>query len=128
MRSFLFIIISLFLTACTTFEKQFIDVDDTLIVKGGQSKKEILDLLGKPTAVKEGIVMEDGDVFEIWRYIAKDGKNKIQSQLLPRKPPKQMDFEDWDEPDDFYVMFKNNLVIRWGDLTIDWEDPNPCCG
>ncbi len=72
--------------------------------------------------------MEEGDVFEIWRYVTKEGKNKVQSLLLPRKPPKQMDFEDWDKSDNFYVMFKNNLVIRWGDLTIDWKDPNACCG
>ena len=120
--------LSLVLISCTAYEKQFIDVDDTLIIKGGQSKKEILDMLGKPTAVKEGIVMENGDVLEIWRYVAKDGKNEVQSPLLPRKPPKQMDFEDWDESEDFYVLFKNSSVIRWGDLTIDWKDPNPCCG
>ena len=120
----LLVSLSLTLFSCTAFEKQFIDVDDTLVVKGGQTKKEILDVLGKPTAVKEGIVMEEGDVFEIWRYVTKEGKNEVQSLLLPRKPPKQMDFEDWDKSDDFYVMFKNNLVIRWGDLTIDWKDPN----
>ena len=128
MNKLLLLCLSLTLFSCTAFEKQFIDVDDTLVVKGGQTKKEILDLLGKPTAVKEGIVMEEGDVFEIWRYVTKEGKNEVQSLLLPRKPPKQMDFEDWDKSDDFYVMFKNNLVIRWGDLTIDWKDPNACCG
>ena len=124
MNKLLLLCFSLTLFSCTAFEKQFIDVDDTLVVKGGQTKKEILDVLGKPTAVKEGIVMEEGDVFEIWRYVTKEGKNEVQSLLLPRKPPKQMDFEDWDKSDDFYVMFKNNLVIRWGDLTIDWKDPN----
>tara|TARA_B100000003_G_C10682786_1_gene271709 strand:- start:142 stop:519 length:378 start_codon:yes stop_codon:yes gene_type:complete len=124
MNKLLLLCLSLTLFSCTAFEKQFIDVDDTLVVKGGQTKKEILDVLGKPTAVKEGIVMEEGDVFEIWRYVTKEGKNEVQSLLLPRKPPKQMDFEDWDKSDDFYVMFKNNLVIRWGDLTIDWKDPN----
>jgi len=108
--------LSLVLISCTAYEKQFIDVDDTLIIKGGHSKKEILDMLGKPTAVKEGIVMENGDVLEIWRYVAKDGKNEVQS------------LEDWDESEDFYVLFKNSSVIRWGDLTIDWKDPNPCCG
>ncbi len=128
MNKLLLLCLSLTLFSCTAFEKQFIDVDDTLVVKGGQTKKEILDVLGKPTAVKEGIVMEEGDVFEIWRYVTKEGKNEVQSLLLPRKPPKQMDFEDWDKSDDFYVMFKNNLVIRWGDLTIDWKDPNACCG
>ena len=121
MRSFLFIIISLFLTSCTAFEKQFIDVDDTLVIKGGMSKTDILKVIGKPTAVQNAILMEDGVQFVIWRYVAKEGKNKVSPLLLPRKPPKQMDFEDWDEPSDFYIMFKNGIVIRWGDLTVDWE-------
>ena len=100
---------------------QFIDVDDTLVIKGGMSKNDVLKIIGKPTAVQNAILMEDGVQFLIWRYVAKEGKNKVSPLLLPRKPPKQMDFEDWDEPSDFYIMFKNGIVIRWGDLTLDWE-------
>ena len=111
MRSFLFIIISLILTSCTAFEKQFIDVDDTLVIKGGMSKNDVLKVIGKPTAVQNAILMEDGVQFLIWRYVAKEGKNKVSPLLLPRKPPKQMDFEDWDEPSDFYIMFKNGFYF-----------------
>ncbi len=103
-------------------ELQFIDVDDTLLIKPDMSKKDVLDIIGKPTAVKAGIQIDDGDIYEIWRYQFKVGVNTVDSKLLPRKPPKIMDFEDWNEPSKFYIMFKNNLIIKWGDGTVGWEN------
>ncbi len=104
-------------------ELQFIDVDDTLLIKPDMSKKDILDILGKPTAVKAGAKIVPDSLFEIWRYQFKVGVNKVDSKLLPRKPPKNMDFEDWiDQPSGFYVVFKNNLTVRWGDGSVDWTN------
>ena len=56
-------------------ELQFIDVDDTLLIKPDMSKNDILDILGKPTAVKAGIQIDDGDHYEIWTYQFKVGVN-----------------------------------------------------
>ena len=34
-----------------------------------------------------------------------------------------MDFEDWiDQPSEFYIVFKNNLTVRWGDGSVDWTN------
>ena len=63
-------------------ELQFIDVDDTLLIKPDMSKKDILDILGKPTAVKAGAKIVPGSLFEIWRYQFKVGVNKVDSKLL----------------------------------------------
>ena len=104
-------------------ELQFIDVDDTLLIKPDMSKKDVLDIIGKPTAVKAGIQIDDGDIYEIWRYQFKVGVNTVDSKLLPRKPPKNMDFENWvNKPSEFYIYFKNSLTVRWGDGSVDWTN------
>ena len=104
-------------------ELQFIDVDDTLLIKPDMSKNDVLDIIGKPTAVKAGIQIDDGDIFEIWRYHFKVGVNTVDSRLLPRKPPKNMDFENWvNKPSKFYIYFKNSLTVRWGDGSVDWTN------
>ena len=34
-----------------------------------------------------------------------------------------MDFKRWDETEsDFYVIFKNNQPVRWGDGSVDWTN------
>ena len=102
-------------------ELQFIDVDDTLLIKPDMSRNDVLEIIGKPTAVKSGILYDDGNLYEMWLYQVKVGVNIVDSKLLPRKPPKNMDFEDWLKPSDFYILFKNNLPVRWGDLSFDWR-------
>ena len=102
-------------------ELQFIDVDDTLLIKPDMSRNDVLEIIGKPTAVKSGILYDDGNLYEMWLYKVKVGVNIVDSKLLPRKPPKNMDFEDWLKPSDFYILFKNNLPVRWGDLSFDWR-------
>ena len=101
-------------------ELQFIDVDDTLLIRPDMSRNDVLEIIGKPTAVKSGIQMDDGNLYELWLYQVKVGVNIVDSKLLPRKPPKNMDFEDWLKPSDFYILFKNNLPVRWGDGSVDW--------
>ena len=101
-------------------ELQFIDVDDTLLIRPDMSRNDVLEIIGKPTAVKSGILYDDGNLYEMWLYKVKVGVNIVDSKLLPRKPPKNMDFEDWHEPSEFYILFKNNLPVRWGDGSVDW--------
>ena len=104
-------------------ELQFIDVDDTLLIKPDMSRNDVLDIIGKPTAVKAGIQIDDGDLYEIWIYQFKVGVNIVDSKLLPRKPPKNMDFENWvNKPSEFYIYFKNSLTVRWGDGRVDWTN------
>ena len=104
-------------------ELQFIDVDDTLLIKPDMSRNDVLEIIGKPTAVKAGIKIDDGDLYEIWIYQFKVGVNIVDSKLLPRKPPKNMDFENWvNKPSEFYIYFKNSLTVRWGDGTVDWTN------
>ena len=127
MRSVIYLIcINMLFISCAQFhlatELQFIDVDDTLLIKPDMSRNDVLDIIGKPTAVKAGIQIDDGDLYEIWIYQFKVGVNIVDSKLLPRKPPKNMDFEDWLEPSEFYILFKNNLPVRWGDGSVDWTN------
>ena len=125
MRSVIYLIcINLLFISCTLApELQFIDVDDTLLIKPDMSRNDVLDIIGKPTAVKAGIKIDDGDLYEIWIYQFKVGVNIVDSKLLPRKPPKNMDFEDWvNKPSEFYIYFKNNLTVRWGDGSVDWTN------
>jgi hypothetical protein len=104
-------------------ELQFIDVDDTLLIKPDMSRNDVLEIIGKPTAVKSGILYDDGNLYEMWLYQVKVGVNIVDSKLLPRKPPKNMDFENWLEPPSkFYILFKNNLPVRWGDGSVDWTN------
>lgn len=123
----LFVILIFSVTSCTLFtayETQFIDVDDTLLLKFKMTKSETLEIIGKPTEVVRGILMEDGEQYEIWRYSTKEGRNKTVAQLLPRKPSKNFEIDDWIEDDKntkaFYVLFKNDRLVRWGDFTFDW--------
>ena len=122
MRSVIYLIcINLLFISCTLApELQFIDVDDTLLIRPDMSRNDVLEIIGKPTAVKSGIQMDDGNLYELWLYQVKVGVNIVDSKLLPRKPPKNMDFEDWLKPSDFYILFKNNLPVRWGDGSVDW--------
>ena len=123
-----------FLFSCAAFERQFIDVDDTLLIESGMTKQETLKIIGKPTEVVRGILMEDGVQYEVWRYVTKEGINETVSQLLPRKPEKDIEFDDWDKPKDLFVLFKNNAIVRWGDFTYNWcngecgfeEEENKC--
>ena len=104
------------------YSVQFIDVDDTLLIRPDMSRNDVLEIIGKPTAVKSGILYDDGNLYEMWLYKVKVGVNIVDSKLLPRKPPKNMDFEDWLEPSEFYILFKNNLPVRWGDGSVDWTN------
>ena len=133
MRSVIYLIcISLLFISCgqkKTFpphlalELQFIDVDDALLIKPDMSRKDVLDIVGKPTEVKAGFLNDDGDLYEIWLYKFKIGAGLVDANLLPRKPPKNMDFKRWDETEsDFYVIFKNNQPVRWGDGSVDWTN------
>ena len=123
MRSVIYLIcINLLFISCTLApELQFIDVDDTLLIRPDMSRNDVLEIIGKPTAVKSGILYDDGNLYEMWLYKVKVGVNIVDSKLLPRKPPKNMDFEDWvNKPSEFYIYFKNNLTVRWGDGSVDW--------
>ena len=124
MRSVIYLIcINLLFISCTLApELQFIDVDDTLLIRPDMSRNDVLEIIGKPTAVKSGILYDDGNLYEMWLYKVKVGVNIVDSKLLPRKPPKNMDFEDWLEPSEFYILFKNNLPVRWGDGSVDWTN------
>ena len=131
MRSVIYLIcISLLFISCGQHlpshlaeELQFIDVDDTLLIKPDMSRNDVLEIIGKPTTVKSGIQIDDGDHYEIWTYQFKVGVNIVDANLLPRKPPKNMDFEKWKEPPSvFYIYFKNNLTVRWGDGSVDWNN------
>ena len=126
MRSVIYLIcISWLLISCSllSIELQFIDVDDALLIKPDMSRKDVLDIVGKPTEVKAGFLNDDGDLYEIWLYKFKVGGSLVDAKLLPRKPPKNMDFEDWiDQPSEFYIVFKNNLTVRWGDGSVDWTN------
>ena len=128
MRSVIYLIcISWFLISCgLAIELQFIDVDDTLLIKPDMSRKDVLDIVGKPTEVKAGFLNDDGDLYEIWLYKFKVGGSLVDAKLLPRKPPKNMDFDRWWFKDltegDFYIIFKNNQPVRWGDGSVDWTN------
>ena len=131
MRSVIYLIcINLLFISCAQIQQivphlepelQFIDVDDTLLIRPDMSRNDVLEIIGKPTAVKSVILYDDGNLYEMWLYKVKVGVNIVDSKLLPRKPPKNMDFENWLEPPSkFYILFKNNLPIRWGDGSVDW--------
>ena len=133
MRSVIYLIcISLLFISCGQHlpshlaeELQFIDVDDTLLIKPDMSRNDVLEIIGKPTTVKSGIQIDDGDHYEIWTYQFKVGVNIVDANLLPRKPPKNMDFDRWFDDlteSDFYIIFKNNQPVRWGDGSVDWTN------
>jgi hypothetical protein len=113
-------IFSLGIISCTALEPQFIDVDDTVLIEGSMSKDEILKILGRPVEVVRGIVMEDGEVFEIWRYSTKEGFGKTHPDNLPRKSAKNMKLEEWANSKDFFLLFKNRTLVRWGDFKFNW--------
>ena len=126
MRSVIYLIcINLLFISCTLApELQFIDVDDTLLIRPDMSRNDVLEIIGKPTAVKSGILYDDGNLYEMWLYKVKVGVNIVDSKLLPRKPPKNMGFDWWfdDTKSDFYIIFKNNQPVRWGDGSVDWTN------
>ena len=101
-------------------EEQFIDVDDTLQIKAGMNKVEALDALGKPVEVVRGIVMEDEKIYEIWRYNTKQGFGLVNVKDLPRKPPKNMKFEDWAGKSNLFLLFKDDKLVRWGNFKFNW--------
>ena len=102
-------------------EEQFIDVDDTLQIKAGMNKVEALDALGKPVEVVRGILMEDGKIYEQWRYNTKQGFGLVNVKDLPRKPPKNMIFEDWaGKSKSLFLLFKDDKLVRWGNFKFNW--------
>ena len=102
-------------------EEQFIDVDDTLQIKVGMNKVNALDVLGKPVEVVRGILMEDGKIYEQWRYNTKQGFGLVNVKDLPRKPPKNMIFEDWaGKSKSLFLLFKDDKLVRWGDFKFNW--------
>ena len=102
-------------------EEQFIDVDDTLQIKVGMNKVNALDVLGKPVEVVRGILMEDGKIYEQWRYNTKQGFGLVNVKDLPRKPPKNMIFEDWaGKSKSLFLLFKDDKLVRWGNFKFNW--------
>ena len=72
----LLVCLSLTLFSCTAFEKQFIDVDDTLVVKGGQTKKEILDQLEKSHSFDLPKNLVDHEITIMTQNLKKEDKDK----------------------------------------------------
>ena len=61
--------VMILMSSCSTVSTQkFIDVDETVEVKAGMSKSEMLELLGSPMEVRAGIIKKDGAVVEKWLY------------------------------------------------------------
>mgnify|MGYP003327033810 CR=1 FL=1 len=76
------------------------------------TQSNTFEIIGKPTEVVRGILMEDGIQYEIWRYFTKEGTNETVSQLLPRKPDKNMEI-------DVQIIVKNEIV-RYYQSTQSW--------
>ena len=86
MKFFTLTFIIIFLSSGCANIKQFIDVDDMLTVGAGSSKSQIISSIGKPSMVRSGIKLKNGEVHEIWIYNVKKSLTKQVldfNRLLP---------------------------------------------
>ena len=109
--------------------KQFIDVDDMLTVGAGSSKSQLLSSIGKPSMVRSGIKLKNGEVHEIWIYNVKKNLTKqildfnrlLPAFILPgSKPDKDFKGNGWSGNKLYGFMFLNDKLYKWGFLGDDW--------
>lgn len=111
--------------------KQFIDVDDMLTIKPGSTKDEIYNSIGKPSMVRAGLKLKNGDIHEVWVYNVKKNLTKQvfdYNRLLPAfvlpgiKPKKDFKGNGWSGNTLYGFMFVNDNLYKWGFLGDDWPD------
>jgi|TARA_B110000914_G_C15364912_1_gene400373 hypothetical protein len=121
--------IVIFLSSGCANIKQFIDVDDMLTVGAGSNKSQILSTIGKPSMVRSGIKLKNGEVHEIWIYNVKKNLTKQIldfNRLLPAfilsgvKSDKDFKGNGWSGNKLYGFMFLNDELYKWGFLGDDW--------
>ena len=131
MKFFTLTFIIIFLSSGCANIKQFIDVDDMLTVGAGSSKSQIISSIGKPSLVRSGIKLKNGEVHEIWIYNVKKSLTKQVldfNRLLPAfilpgaKSDKDFKGNGWSGNKLYGFMFLNDELYKWGFLGDDWPD------
>tara|TARA_B110000014_G_C19836573_1_gene433764 strand:- start:38 stop:559 length:522 start_codon:yes stop_codon:yes gene_type:complete len=131
MKFFTLTFIIIFLSSGCANIKQFIDVDDMLTVGAGSSKSQIISSIGKPSMVRSGIKLKNGEVHEIWIYNVKKSLTKQVldfNRLLPAfilpgaKSDKDFKGNGWSGNKLYGFMFLNDELYKWGFLGDDWPD------
>lgn len=99
--------------------EQFIDVDETLNLYPKMTKREARTMLGKPSEVRAGIVLNNGTVYEVWAYTV---RIKTEKHGEVRKPDKEFRGDNWVGGTDYELVFKNDQLFKWGSAGDDWRD------
>ena len=111
--------------------KQFIDVDDMLTINAGSTKDEVYNNIGKPSMVRAGLKLKNGDIHEVWVYNVKNNLTKQvfdYNRLLPAfilpsiKPKKDFKGNGWSGNKLYGFMFINDNLYKWGFLGDDWSN------
>jgi len=118
------LIMCLLISGCATVSTQkFIDVDETVDIKPGISKKNALELLGPPKEVRAGIVKKDGSIVEKWLYDHKIQLFEVNAkQVNKMKVAKNQRPYEWVDTQTFEFIFVNDKLVKWGHDGDDWAD------
>ncbi len=117
------LLVSLFTGCATVNTQKFIDVDETIDVKAGMSKKTALETLGPPKEVRAGIKTSSGDVVEKWLYDHKTQQFEVPAKLVNNmKVNKSQKPQAWTGTQTFEFIFVNDKLVKWGHDGDDWDD------
>ena len=118
------LIMCLLISGCATVSTQkFIDVDETVDIKPGISKKDALELLGPPKEVRAGIVKKDGSIVEKWLYDHKTQLFEVNAKVVNKmKVAKNQRPYEWVNAQTFEFIFVNDKLVKWGHDGDDWAD------
>lgn len=109
-------------TPPTALVQRFIGVEETLRIMPNMSKREIGKALGQPLQVVGGLLLEGGDVYEVWMYLARSQRIEVAAKEAHVKVEGARKARDWSDEQPYAVLFKNNKVIKWGHPNADWPD------
>jgi hypothetical protein len=117
------LIVSGIITGCSpsfVMMKQFVDVDEMLLLAPKMKKPTLLQYLGSPAAVRAGIQLRDSTLVEIWFYNVREKMIKLPADKVTEKPPKLFKASYWDEAKIYALFIVNDGLVKWGYLEDVW--------
>jgi len=117
-----------FLASCATAPTiihvpRYIDVNQTVRLQAGMTPTMVNDILGIPTKVRGGMVIDDAAIVVVWQYHYREQLFGIdESTHLERKVPISGEPSRWEEDLLTYeLVFVDNMLMRWGFEGEVWE-------
>ncbi|MDD5674711.1 MAG: hypothetical protein PHC61_11145 [Chitinivibrionales bacterium] len=108
-------------SSSTLLIHHFIDVDEMAKLFPKMPKRDVKLNLGEPLEMRAGLVLSNGEVYEVWLYTVAEKLQEVQGKKM-KLLGNSASATEWGQEKIFALTFKNDQLIKWGYADDDWKD------